>query len=64
MFTTRDAKQSLEWLQSNKIDLYFKDVTNVKKPAFIYIDDRALKFDGDYDVMLKEIEKFNVCWKK
>lgn len=64
LFTTRNSKQATEWLQSNKIDKYFKDVTNVKKPAFIYIDDRALKFDGDYNTMLKEIKNFDVYWNK
>lgn len=64
LFTTRDSKQAVEWLQANKIDKYFKNVTNVKKPAYIYIDDRALKFNGDYEKTLDEIEKFNVYWKK
>ena len=63
LFTTRDSKQAVEWLQLNNIDKYFKDVTNIKKPAFIYIDDRSLKFKGDYSETLKEIEKFHVYWK-
>ena len=46
LFTTRSSKQATLWLQENKIDKYFKDVTNVKIPAYIYIDDRALKFIG------------------
>ena len=64
LFTTRNSKQAVEWLQANKIDNYFKNVTNVKNPAYIYIDDRALKFNGDYEKTLDEIEKFNVYWKK
>ncbi len=63
LFTTRDSKQAVEWLQSNKIDKYFKDVTNVKKPAYIYIDDRGLKFNGDYNETLEEVESYNVYWK-
>ena len=63
LFTTRNSKQAVEWLQSNKIDKYFKKVTNVKTPAYIYIDDRALKFNGNYDKTLNEIEHFSVHWK-
>lgn len=43
---------------------FFKNVTNVKTPAYIYLDDRALKFNGDYGKTLNEIENFNVYWKK
>lgn len=63
LFTTRPSAQALKWLKSNQIDKYFKEVTNIKKPAHIYIDDRALKFNGDYDKTSEEIEKFNVHWK-
>lgn len=64
LFTTRDLKQAVEWLQLNNIDKYFKNVTNVKIPAYIYIDDRALKFNGDYERTIDEIEKFGVYWKQ
>ena len=63
LFTTRPSKQAVEWLQENKIDTYFKDVTNVKSPAYVYIDDRAVKFEGDYNKTLDEIAKFKVHWK-
>ena len=56
LFTTRDSKQATEWLQNNGIYKYFKDVTNIKLPAYICVDDRALKFDGDYNKTLDEIE--------
>jgi len=64
LFTTRNSKQAVEWLQSNKIDKYFKNVTNVKNPAYIYIDDRALKFNGDYNKTIDEIKEFSVYWKQ
>lgn len=63
LFTTRSAKLATEWLIKNKIDKYFKDVTNVKYPAYIYLDDRAIQFRGDYETTFDEIEKFNVYWK-
>ena len=63
LFTTRPSKQAVIWLQKNKIDKYFKDVTNVKTPAYIYLDDRAVQFEGDYDKTLDEINKFKAYWK-
>ncbi|MBR2068659.1 MAG: hypothetical protein IJ877_02740 [Candidatus Gastranaerophilales bacterium] len=64
LFTTRPSKQTVEWLQDNKIDKYFKDVTNIKYPAHIYLDDRAIKFEGDYNKTLDEINNFKVYWKE
>ena len=55
--------KAVKWLEKNKIDIYFKDVTNVKYPAYIYIDDRTIKFNGDYNKTLDEIMNFNVYWK-
>ena len=63
LFTPRNKILVVKWLINNDLDKYFKDVTNIKKPAFIYIDDRSLKFKGDYSETLKEIEKFHVYWK-
>ena len=63
LFTTRSPKMALEWLIKNKMDMYFKDVTNVKTPAYIYLDDRAIQFKGDYETAFEEIENFKVYWK-
>ena len=63
LFTTRSPKLSVEWLKSNKIDKYFEDVTNIKYPAYLYIDDRSVQFRGDYNKTLDEINHFNVYWK-
>ena len=40
-----------------------EDVTNIKEPAFVYIDDRAIKFDGDFSKTITEIENFKPHWK-
>ena len=45
------------------MDKYFKDVTSVKIPAYIYLDDRTIRFDGDYDKTTADIEEFRVHWK-
>lgn len=64
LFTTRNLKLATKWLIENEIDKYFKDVTNVKIPAYLYIDDRAVCFNGDYKKTIKEINNFKVYWKE
>ncbi len=62
LFTTRNLLLSAKWLLSNSIDEYFKDVTNVKIPAFLHIDDRAICFNGDYKNTINEVLEFKVYW--
>ena len=63
LFTTRNLLLASKWLIDNNIDKYFKDITNVKIPAYLYIDDRCIRFDGDYTETIKEIDNFKVYWK-
>ena len=37
IFTTRNLMLSAKWLIENNIDGYFKDITNIKLPAYIYL---------------------------
>ena len=64
LFTTRNLMLATKWLEKNKIDKYFKDVTNVKSAAYLYIDDRAIRFDGDYSDTIDEIKNYRAYWKK
>ena len=64
LFTNRKPLSASKWLIENDLDKYFSDVTNIKPMAIIYIDDRALKFEGDYNKTLNQIKDFNVYWKK
>ena len=63
LFTTRSPMLATKWLINNDLDKYFKDVTNVKIPAYLYIDHRTIQFNGDYNKTLNEITNFNVHWK-
>ena len=63
LFTTRNAKLAHNWLIDNKIDRYFYNVTNVKEPAFVYLDDRGINFDGDFEKALDKIQNFKPYWK-
>ena len=64
LFTSRNLMLTTKWLISNDIDKFFKDVTNIKIPSYLYIDDRTICFKGDYIKTLEEIENFKVYWQK
>ena len=38
-------------------------VTDKKPPAFAYIDDRAICFQGDYGKTLDQLEAFKAHWE-
>ena len=63
LFTTRNMLLASKWLVKNNLDIYFKDITNTKIPAYLHIDDRAICFQGDYGRTFAEIENFKVWWK-
>ncbi len=63
LFTSRNLMLSTKWLVKNKIDQYFKDVTNIKIPSYLYIDDRCICFKGNYDKTLNDAKQFEVYWK-
>ena len=63
LFTTRNLLLSAKWLIDNKIDKYFLDITNVKIPSFLQIDDRAICFNGNFDNLISQIEEFKVWYK-
>ena len=46
LFTSRKLMLATKWLINNNLDKFFKDVTNVKLPSYLYIDDRTLCFKG------------------
>ena len=63
LFTTRNLQKASQWLIDNNLFQYFDDVTSIKYPAYIYLDDRAVQFNGDFDKALSDIDNFKVHWK-
>lgn len=66
IFTTRASSEANEdvddqienvknWLRDHEI--YFDRITSEKLPAFAYIDDRGIHFDGDWSSALEEVKK-------
>lgn len=38
--------------------IYYDEITNIKPPAYITIDDRVICFDGDTRNLLQQIDNF------
>ena len=56
IFTTRNHLLASEWIINSGLREYVEDVTNIKEPNYLIIDDRCIRFDGNYE-NLKPIEQ-------
>ena len=63
IFSTRESSHIDKWLKRYHLDKYITKVTNKKPPAVAYIDDRAVRFDGNYDDCLRNL-KIKAYWQK
>lgn len=63
IFTTRDYSLSKQWIKDNRISDLITDVTNIKEPSYLIIDDRCIKFCGNYEQTLADIHNFKVWYK-
>lgn len=49
VFTAREDLGAVRgWLRLHSLDQYVAEVTNVKPPAWAYVDDRAVRFEGEW----------------
>ena len=60
LYTSRNSLLASKWLVKYKLDKYFKDVTNIKLPAMLTIEDRAVCFTGDFEKLYKDVKNFKV----
>lgn len=63
LFTTRPLELVEKYCAENNIGQYFSEITNVKKPAWLIIDDRCLSFNGNYQDMFLKILDFKPWYK-
>lgn len=61
--TARDKLKVENWLNEYELSQYITEVTPIKKPAVVYIDDRGLKFEGNFKKTLKQVDDFKVWYK-
>lgn len=62
IFTTREAEIIAPVL--SEFGFPKLEITNIKSPAFVHVDDRALRFEGKWDrEFLEQIRTFQPWWK-
>lgn len=64
VFTTRHAAGVREWLRSHGLAHYVSAVTDRKPPAHVFVDDRAVCFDGDFADTLSRVVNFRAHWER
>ena len=64
ILTTRNPLIVQIWLNDLGIDHLVDRVTREKPPALVYIDDRALLFDGDFGAALWKLVRFTPYWRE
>lgn len=63
IFTSRKLMLTSDWVRSNGLSKYIEDVTNIKTPNYVMVDDRCINFSGDYAGLLEKIYKFSPWYK-
>ncbi|HLH16772.1 MAG TPA: hypothetical protein VKX45_06110 [Bryobacteraceae bacterium] len=63
VFTVRWGPHVEEWLAQNGLAELVWMVTDRKPAAHVYLDDRAICFQGDFDKTLEQIGGFKAHWE-
>ena len=63
IFTVRWGPHVEQWLERNGLGSLVSRVTDKKPPAHVYIDDRAICFQGDFENALRQIAGFRAHWE-
>jgi len=64
IFSTRNPFHIEKWLEKYDLKKYVFKITDKKEPAYAYIDDRGIKFEGDYLKTIDELNSFKTYWEK
>lgn len=62
VFTTRDVPATTRWLREH--DIPFSVVSSIKPKALVYLDDRAMLFEGSFDGLVERIAAFRPHWQE
>ena len=63
VFTVRWGPHVEEWLARHGLAEWVSAVTDKKPPAHVYVDDRAVCFEGDFERTLQQISRFKAHWE-
>lgn len=64
IFTTRNKELAEKWLVENGLTGLVEGVTNYKEPCYLIIDDRCVRFEGNYQNTLTEIQNYKQWYRK
>ena len=64
VFTVRWAPHVEQWLARHGLTKLVSEVTDRKPPAHVYIDDRAICFQGDFADALEKVGRFKAHWEE
>ena len=62
IFTSRKLLPVSKWIIKNELEEFIDNVTNIKEPCYLIIDDRCIDFSGDYKEAEKKINNFKVYY--
>jgi len=63
IFTTRNKILASKWICENKLENYIQDVTDHKDLCWLFIDDRCINFQGDYEDLNNKIQNFKAWYR-
>jgi len=63
VFTTRYPDDVRDWLREYGLDCLVDEVTDRKPAAYVFVDDRAVCFRGDFNQTLRDIDRFAAHWE-
>ena len=64
IYTVRDKELVKDWLKENDLIDFVFGITNEKNPkTSIFLDDRAINFNGDFQCAYESIQSFKPHWK-
>jgi phosphoserine phosphatase len=63
VFTIRWAEHVEAWLREHGLQELVAEVTDKKPVAHVYLDDRAICFQGDFEQALRQIRSFKAHWE-
>ncbi len=63
LFTTRNKLLASKWVIENDLESFIADITNIKETAWIYVDDRCINFDGNFENLTNNIFNFKPWYK-
>jgi hypothetical protein len=63
VFTTRHPEGVWRWLRTHGLDGLVGEVTDRKPAAHVFVDDRAVCFNGDFEDTLRKVSEFTAHWE-